>query len=90
MTAMPEIRSFLALTEEAAVMFDSEHEDGSPIRCRWARQPFIVQAMCESESGKIYIRLGRWLTATESDGARVPYSILVGIEHVDAAGVFQR
>ncbi len=86
MTSAPALRNFVTLTDEAAEMFDHLNEDtGQIVRVRWARDPFIVQAVAMSESGKVYIRLGRWLTASlNNPAARIPYSIIVGIEHIGA------
>ncbi len=85
MTSAPVLRSFVTLTDEAAEMFDYKREDGVQCSVKWARDPFIVQAVGESESGKVYVRLGRWLTATlDHPAARVPYSIIVGLEHIGA------
>ncbi len=86
MTSPPDLRSFVTLTDEAAAMFDHQNEDtGRMVPVKWARDPFIVQAVGESESGKVYVRLGRWLTATlNNPAARVPYSIIVGLEHIGA------
>ncbi len=85
MKPTPALRSFVTLTDEAAEMFDYKREDGVQCHVKWARDPFIVQAIGESESGKVYVRLGRWLTATlNNPAARIPYSIIVGIEHIGA------